>query len=160
MILQTGQEINELDQSGFLTQGPTIFTGNIGGSKYIVQVRLVGTTKMIILNVSCLINIFRLKLVWTGPVNDQLLTCNRLFKNWVFSLVLPSAYYLQTCSIYFYFQVSPNSVRLLTGCELLQQLPIEFGSPVAQASCADPHIVIITQVTEMTKHLESQVSAT
>jgi hypothetical protein len=53
--------------------------------------------------------------------------------------------------IYIFFQVSPNSVRLLTGCELLQQLPIEFGSPVAQASCADPHIVITTQVTEMTK---------
>ena len=40
MILQTGQEINELDQSGFYTNGPTIFTGNLGSSKYIVQVRL------------------------------------------------------------------------------------------------------------------------
>ena len=39
MILQTGQEINELDQSGFYTQGPTVYTGNLGGSKYIVQVR-------------------------------------------------------------------------------------------------------------------------
>jgi hypothetical protein len=38
MVLQTGQEINELDQSGFYTQGPTVFTGNIGGNKYIVQV--------------------------------------------------------------------------------------------------------------------------
>ena len=40
MILQTGQEINELDQSGFFTQGPTVFTGNLGGSKYIVQVKI------------------------------------------------------------------------------------------------------------------------
>lgn len=38
MILQTGQEINEMDQSGFYTQGPTVFTGNMGGGKYIVQV--------------------------------------------------------------------------------------------------------------------------
>ena len=40
MILQTGQEINELDQSGFYTTGATIFTGNLGRSKYIVQVGL------------------------------------------------------------------------------------------------------------------------
>ncbi len=38
MILQTGEEINELDASGFFTQGPTVFTGNIGENKYIVQV--------------------------------------------------------------------------------------------------------------------------
>lgn len=38
MVLQTGQEINELDNSGFFTQGPTIFTGNMGNNKYIVQV--------------------------------------------------------------------------------------------------------------------------
>ncbi|XP_043925808.1 cleavage and polyadenylation specificity factor subunit 1 [Protopterus annectens] len=38
MILQTGQEIMELDTSGFATQGPTVFAGNIGDNKYIVQV--------------------------------------------------------------------------------------------------------------------------
>ncbi len=38
-ILQTGREINELDQSGFSTQGPTIFAGNLGSNKYILQVR-------------------------------------------------------------------------------------------------------------------------
>ena len=38
MILQTGKEINELDQSGFFTEGPTIFCGNLGSNKYIIQV--------------------------------------------------------------------------------------------------------------------------
>ncbi|KAM9292267.1 cleavage and polyadenylation specificity factor subunit 1 isoform 1-T1 [Gastrophryne carolinensis] len=38
MILQTGQEIMELDTSGFATQGPTVCAGNIGDNKYIVQV--------------------------------------------------------------------------------------------------------------------------
>ncbi|XP_073536234.1 cleavage and polyadenylation specificity factor subunit 1 isoform X3 [Phyllobates terribilis] len=38
MILQTGQEIMELDTSGFVTQGPTVYAGNIGDNKYIVQV--------------------------------------------------------------------------------------------------------------------------
>uniref|UniRef100_A0AAY4D2M8 Cleavage and polyadenylation specificity factor subunit 1 n=1 Tax=Denticeps clupeoides TaxID=299321 RepID=A0AAY4D2M8_9TELE len=38
MILQTGQEIMELDTSGFATQGPTVFAGNIGENKYIIQV--------------------------------------------------------------------------------------------------------------------------
>ena len=28
----------ELDQSGFMTQNPTVFAGNIGDNKYIVQV--------------------------------------------------------------------------------------------------------------------------
>ena len=37
-ILQTGQEINELDQSGFNTLGPTIYAGNLGSNKYIIQV--------------------------------------------------------------------------------------------------------------------------
>ena len=39
MILQTGQEIMELDQSGFATEGPTVFASNIGGDKFIVQVK-------------------------------------------------------------------------------------------------------------------------
>ncbi|KAK6623006.1 hypothetical protein RUM43_008858 [Polyplax serrata] len=38
MILQTGQEINEVDHSGFNTQGPTIYAGNLANNKYIVQV--------------------------------------------------------------------------------------------------------------------------
>ncbi|XP_025915352.1 cleavage and polyadenylation specificity factor subunit 1 isoform X2 [Apteryx rowi] len=42
MILQTGQEIMELDTSGFATQGPTVFAGNIGENRYIVQVSPLG----------------------------------------------------------------------------------------------------------------------
>jgi len=36
--LQTGQEIMELDHSGFSTQTATIFAGNIGDNRYIIQV--------------------------------------------------------------------------------------------------------------------------
>ncbi|XP_041867877.1 cleavage and polyadenylation specificity factor subunit 1 isoform X1 [Melanotaenia boesemani] len=42
MILQTGQEIMELDTSGFATQGPTVFAGNIGENQYIIQVSPMG----------------------------------------------------------------------------------------------------------------------
>ncbi|XP_017276549.1 cleavage and polyadenylation specificity factor subunit 1 isoform X2 [Kryptolebias marmoratus] len=42
MILQTGQEIMELDTSGFATQGPTVFAGNIGDNQYIIQVSPMG----------------------------------------------------------------------------------------------------------------------
>uniref|UniRef100_A0A8B9L6R8 Cleavage and polyadenylation specificity factor subunit 1 n=1 Tax=Astyanax mexicanus TaxID=7994 RepID=A0A8B9L6R8_ASTMX len=42
MILQTGQEIMELDTSGFATQGPTVYAGNIGENKYIIQVSPMG----------------------------------------------------------------------------------------------------------------------
>ncbi len=38
MVLQTGQEITELDTSGFATQAPTIFASNIAGRQYIIQV--------------------------------------------------------------------------------------------------------------------------
>ena len=38
MVLQTGQEITELDGSGFATQAPTIFAGNMAEGRYIVQV--------------------------------------------------------------------------------------------------------------------------
>lgn len=41
-ILQTGQEIMELDTSGFATQGPTVFAGNIGDNQYIIQVSPMG----------------------------------------------------------------------------------------------------------------------
>lgn len=37
-MLQTGQEITELDSSGFVTSSPTVFAGNIGEKKYILQV--------------------------------------------------------------------------------------------------------------------------
>lgn len=52
MILQTGHEINEIDNSGFLTQGPTVYAANLGNNKYIVQVTtmavrlLQGTTQL------------------------------------------------------------------------------------------------------------------
>ena len=39
-MLQTGQEITELDSSGFITSSPTVFAGNIGEKKYILQVML------------------------------------------------------------------------------------------------------------------------
>ncbi|XP_016844737.1 cleavage and polyadenylation specificity factor subunit 1 [Nasonia vitripennis] len=43
MVLQTGQEINEVvDQSGFSTQGTTIFAGNLGSNRYIIQVTQMG----------------------------------------------------------------------------------------------------------------------
>ena len=38
MVLQTGQEINELDSSGFCTTSATVFAGNLGGNQFIVQV--------------------------------------------------------------------------------------------------------------------------
>ena len=37
-VLQTGDEIAELDQSGFSTQETTVWAGNIGQKKYNVQV--------------------------------------------------------------------------------------------------------------------------
>lgn len=40
--MQTGQEINEVDQSGFSTQGSTVFAGNLGANRYIVQVTQMG----------------------------------------------------------------------------------------------------------------------
>ncbi|KAL8570429.1 hypothetical protein ACOMHN_034464 [Nucella lapillus] len=38
MILQTGQEINELDHSGFSTTSRTLCVANLGGQKYVLQV--------------------------------------------------------------------------------------------------------------------------
>lgn len=37
-VLQTGDEINEIDNTGFATHIPTVYSGNLGGLKYIVQV--------------------------------------------------------------------------------------------------------------------------
>ena len=52
MVLETGQEINELDSSGFCTAGPTVFAGNLGANRFIVQVtadsvRLLQHTKLV-----------------------------------------------------------------------------------------------------------------
>lgn len=38
MILQTGEEINEVDNTGFRADGPTVYAANLGNNKYIVQV--------------------------------------------------------------------------------------------------------------------------
>ena len=38
-VLQTGQEITELDSLGFATQAPTLFAGNLGRGRYIIQVK-------------------------------------------------------------------------------------------------------------------------
>ncbi|KAJ8041183.1 Cleavage and polyadenylation specificity factor subunit 1 [Holothuria leucospilota] len=42
MILQTGQEISEVDESGFSTQASTVFAGNLGDNNYIIQVSQMG----------------------------------------------------------------------------------------------------------------------
>lgn len=42
MILQTGQEIQELDHSGFSTQTSTVYAGNVGDGRYIMQVSPTG----------------------------------------------------------------------------------------------------------------------
>ena len=44
-VLETGHEIMELDSSGFYTDIPTVFAGNMGGDQYIVQV---GPTSVIV----------------------------------------------------------------------------------------------------------------
>ncbi|CAG9824249.1 unnamed protein product [Phaedon cochleariae] len=41
MVLQTGHEINEIDNTGFATHGPTVYAGNLGNGKYVVQVTTV-----------------------------------------------------------------------------------------------------------------------
>ena len=41
-ILETGQEIMELDHSGFSTQAPTVYAGNLCDNKYILQVSPMG----------------------------------------------------------------------------------------------------------------------
>ena len=38
MVLKTGQEIMELDLTGLNTREPTVFAGNIGSNRYVVQV--------------------------------------------------------------------------------------------------------------------------
>jgi cleavage and polyadenylation specificity factor subunit 1 len=38
MVLQTGEEINEVEKTGFCTNLPTIFVGNLGANRFIIQV--------------------------------------------------------------------------------------------------------------------------
>ncbi|KOB67303.1 Cleavage and polyadenylation specificity factor subunit 1 [Operophtera brumata] len=38
LVLQTGQEINEVDNSGFQSGAPTVFAGNLGNNRFMVQV--------------------------------------------------------------------------------------------------------------------------
>lgn len=38
LILRTEEEINELEESGFNTTSKTVFAGNMGNNRYIVQV--------------------------------------------------------------------------------------------------------------------------
>ncbi|XP_075169737.1 cleavage and polyadenylation specificity factor subunit 1 [Haematobia irritans] len=38
LVLQTGEEINEIDNTGFSCNQPTIFVGNLGQNRFIVQV--------------------------------------------------------------------------------------------------------------------------
>lgn len=40
VVLQTGQEINEIENTGFCNNLPTIFVGNVGNNRYIVQVTI------------------------------------------------------------------------------------------------------------------------
>lgn len=35
-------------------------------------------------------------------------------------------------------------VRLLFGKQLLQHIPLDLGSPIVQASSADPHLALLT----------------
>lgn len=75
LILQTGQEINEIENTGFATSQATIFVGNLGNNRFIIQV----TTK---------------------------------------------------------------SIRLLQSTRLIQNVPIEVGSPVVQVSLCDPYVCL------------------
>ena len=45
-VLETGQEIMELDQSGFATHTTTIHAANIGDNNYIIQVTPMGIKLM------------------------------------------------------------------------------------------------------------------
>ena len=78
MVLQTTQDINELDQSGFFTDGPTIYCGNLGDNKCIIQ-------------------------------------------------------------------VGPKVIVLLEGSNQIQNLPLNFGSPLINVSSADPYLVAVTE---------------
>jgi len=78
MLLQTGQEINELDSSGFCTTESTIFASNIGGNSHIIQ-------------------------------------------------------------------VLSKSILVLKESNLVQTMPVEFGSPLADVTCIDPYVSVLTE---------------
>jgi cleavage and polyadenylation specificity factor subunit 1 len=78
MVLQTGQEINELDSSGFSTTESTIFASNIGGNSHIVQ-------------------------------------------------------------------VLSNSILVLKESKLVHTLSVDFGSPLADVTCSDPYLSVLTE---------------
>lgn len=75
MVLKTGDEITDIHNTGFACNTPTVYVGNLGGNRYIVQV----TTK---------------------------------------------------------------SIRLIQGTRLLQNIPIDLGSPLTNVSIADPYICV------------------
>ncbi|XP_053680866.1 cleavage and polyadenylation specificity factor subunit 1 isoform X1 [Anopheles nili] len=75
MVLQTGEEINEIENTGFATMVPTIHVGNIGSNRFIVQ-------------------------------------------------------------------VTTESIRLLQGTRLLQNIPIDLGCPLASVSIVDPYVCV------------------
>ncbi|KAI8038594.1 hypothetical protein M5D96_008502 [Drosophila gunungcola] len=75
LVLQTGQEINEIENTGFTVNQPTIFVGNLGQQRFIVQ-------------------------------------------------------------------ITTRHVRLLQGTRLIQNVPIDVGSPVVQVSIADPYVCL------------------
>lgn len=78
MVFQTGEEINELDSSGFNSQTPTLLVANVGNKRYIIQ-------------------------------------------------------------------VASNFVRLIDGGKLIQNLPLELGSPISLAFACDPYIILLTE---------------
>lgn len=78
LVLQTGEEINEIENTGFCCSQPTIFVGNLGQNRFIVQ-------------------------------------------------------------------VTTRSVRLLQGKRLIQNVPIDEGTPVVQVSIADPYVCLKVQ---------------
>lgn len=75
MVLKTGEEITDIHNTGFACNMPTIFVGNLGGNRYIVQ-------------------------------------------------------------------VTSKSIRLIQGTRLVQNIPIDLGSPLANVSIADPYICV------------------
>ncbi|XP_022229286.2 cleavage and polyadenylation specificity factor subunit 1 [Drosophila obscura] len=75
LVLQTGQEINEIENTGFTVNQATIFVGNLGQQRFIVQ-------------------------------------------------------------------VTTRHVRLLQGTRLIQNVPIDVGSPVVQVAIADPYVCL------------------
>lgn len=75
MVLRTGEEITDIHNTGFACNTPTIFVGNLGSNRYIVQ-------------------------------------------------------------------VTSKSIRLIQGIKLVQNIPIDLGSPLSNVSIADPYICV------------------